>query len=121
VEGWFRQPRNQLILQPKWRGRCRYVSRAAWRRLARERPQVLGGYPVDRLHALLEDRELAERVLAQCPRQLGDWRIRCVEDGRQWRTAGDAARELHVSQAAITLAMREGRPVVALGMRFEAA
>jgi PAS domain-containing protein len=108
------------ILQPVWRGKFRYVSRAAWRRLARQRPQALGGFSADRLFQLLEDRELAEQVASRYPRPRGDWRVRCVETGQVWPSAVKAAAELHVSQAAITLAMRQARPVRVLGMRFEA-
>jgi hypothetical protein len=96
------------------------VSRQNWRRLARERPQALGGFDADRLFALLEDRELAEEVANRYPRPRGDWRVRCVETGQIWPSAVSAARELHVSQAAITLAMRQARPVRVLAMTFEA-
>lgn len=120
VEAWLRFKRNREILRPVWRGAFRYVSRRSWRRLARQRPQALGGFSADRLFALLEDRDLAEQVAARYPRPRGDWRIRCLETGREWPSAVVAARELHVSQAAITLAMREGRPVRALGMTFKA-
>ncbi len=120
VEAWFRTRRNQEILQPVWRGAFRYVSRQNWRQLARERPQALGGFDADRLFALLEDRELAEEVANRYPRPRGDWRVRCVETGQVWPSAVAAARELHVSQAAITLAMRQARPVRVLAMTFEA-
>jgi hypothetical protein len=60
-------------------------------------------------------------VAQQYPRQMGDWRIRCVETGKVWATAGQAARELHVDQATIRLAMRERRAVAVLGLRFEVA
>jgi hypothetical protein len=120
VEAWLRTRHMKEILQPVWRGKFRYVSRAAWRRLARQRPQALGGFSADRLFQLLEDRELAEQVASRYPRPRGDWRVRCVETGQVWPSAVKAAAELHVSQAAITLAMRQARPVRVLGMRFEA-
>jgi hypothetical protein len=121
VRSWLRHRTTGELLAPKWRGGCRYVSRASLRRLARERPHVLGGYPVDRLHALLEDRELAEQIAQQYPRQAWDWRIRCVETGQVWATAAHAARDLHVDHSTIRLAMRERRAVTTLGLRFEAA
>jgi hypothetical protein len=120
VEAWLRTKRNREILQPIWRGAFRYVSRASWRRLATERPQALGGFDAERLFVLLEDRELAESIAARYPRPRGDWRIRCVETGQVWPSAVSAARELHVTHQTITLAMRQARPVRALGMRFEA-
>jgi hypothetical protein len=120
VEAWLRTKRNREILRPAWRGAFRYVSRQNWRRLARQRPQALGGFDADRLFALLEDRELAEQIAARYPRPRGDWRVRCVETGQVWPSAVAAARDLHVSQAAITLAMRQARPVRVLGMTFEA-
>jgi hypothetical protein len=46
--------------------------------------------------------------------------VRCVETGQVWPSAVKAAAELHITQAAITLAMRQGRPVASLGMTFEA-
>jgi hypothetical protein len=103
-----------------WRGPFRYISRTSWRRLARERPQALGGFDADRLFQLLEDRELAEEVASRFPRPRGDWRVRCVETGQVWPSAVAAAQELHVAQTTITLAMRQARPVRVLGMRFEA-
>ena len=120
VEAWLRSRLNSEILKPQWRGAFRYVSRRNWRRLACQRPQALGGFSADRLFALLEDRELAEQVAARYPRPRGDWRIRCVESGRIWPSAVKAAAELHITQAAITLAMRQRRPVASLGMTFEA-
>jgi hypothetical protein len=120
VEAWLRSRRNREILQPMWRGPFRYISRTSWRRLARERPQALGGFDADRLFQLLEDRELAEEVANRFPRPRGDWRVRCVETGQVWPSAVAAAQELHVAQTTITRAMRLSRPVTVLGMRFEA-
>ena len=120
VEAWLRSKRNSEILKPQWRGKFRYVSRQNWRRLARQRPQALGGFSADQLFALLEDRELAEQVAARYPRPRGDWRVRCVETGQVWPSAVKAAAELHVSQAAIIIAMRRARPVRVLAMTFEA-
>ena len=120
VEAWLRRPRVLAILQPRWVGKTRYIERSAWRQLAREMPRILGGYSVDALYALLEDRELAEQVAAAWPRPCGDWRVRCVETGRIYPSCGHAAREHHVTQACISLAIRERRPVRALGLTFEA-
>jgi hypothetical protein len=101
-------------------GTVRYISRASWRRLARVMPRVLGGFSADALFLLLEDRQLAESVAAQYPQTMGDWRIRCVETGQIWPSCCAAARELNVSQAAISKAMLNARPVWCLGMTFEA-
>ena len=120
VEAWLRRARIREILEPMQLGHVRYVERKAWRRLAREMPRVLGGFSADALFLLLEDRELAEEVASKHPVPMGDWRIRCVENGRVWPSCSAAARELHVSQAAITLAIRQGRPVRVLGLQFEA-
>jgi hypothetical protein len=90
------------------------------RRLARTMPRVLGGFSSDALFALLEDRDLADAVAAAHPRPMGDWRVRCVETGQIWPSCGAAARELHVTQAAVSLAIRQGRQLTALGMTFEA-
>jgi hypothetical protein len=120
VEAWLGRKHIKEILRPVWRGKFRYVSRPAWRRLARQRPQALGGFDADRLFQLLEDRELAEQVANRYPRHRGDWRIRCLESGQVWPSANQAAAELHVSQAAITIAIRQQRPVRVLGMTFEA-
>jgi hypothetical protein len=120
VEAWLRQRRVRDILQPIWAGKTRYIERKAWRRLARERPQVLGGFPADVLFLLLEDRELAESVASRYRAAMGDWRIRCIENGRIYRSASAAARELHVTQSAISLAIKQRRPVRALGLTFEA-
>ena len=83
-------------------------------------PRVLGGFSSDSLFALLEDRDLADAVAAAYPRPMGDWRVRCVETGQIWPSCGAAARELHVSQAAVSLAIRQRRQLTALGMTFEA-
>ena len=120
VEAWLRQRRVRDILQPIWAGKTRYIERKAWRRLARERPQVLGGFPADALFLLLEDRELAEHIAATWPRPLGDWRVRCVETGRIYRSCGAVAEAHHVTQACISLAIRRGVTVPTLGLTFEA-
>jgi hypothetical protein len=120
VEAWLRRKRTTEILEPKWRGAFRYISRTSWRRLAKQQPQMLGGFTSDQLFALLEDRRLADAISERYPRPRGDWRIRCVETGQVWNSCIEAAAELHVSFSAISLAMRQGRPVRALGMTFEA-
>jgi len=120
VEAWLRRQRIRELLAPRVVGKTRYIERRAWRKLAREMPRVLGGYDADALFALLEDRKLAEAVASQYRRPCGDWRVRCVETGRVYRSCGAAAAAHHVSQAAISLAIRQRRPVVVLGLTFEA-
>jgi hypothetical protein len=120
IEAWLRRPRILSVLNPRVIGTVRYVTRASWRRLAREMPRVLGGFSADALFLLLEDRKLADSVAAQYPRAIGDWRIRCVETGEIWPSCNVAAGELHVSQAAISKGIRERRMVPSLGMTFEA-
>jgi hypothetical protein len=120
VEAWLRRKPVLQILAPEWTGGTRYMSRRSWRRLAREMPRVLAGFSADVLFALLEDRDLAEAVATAHPRPMGDWRVRCVETGQIFSSCAAAARELHVSQACISLAIRQARPVAALGMTFEA-
>ena len=120
VEVWLRRPRVLAILQPRWVGKTRYIERRAWRQLAQEMPRILGGYSVDALFALLEDRELAESVATRYRRPCGDWRVRCVETGRIYPSCGHAAQEHHVTQTCISLAIRQRRPVAALGLTFEA-
>ena len=120
VEAWLRRKPVAAILAPEWTGGTRYISRRSWRRLAREMPRVLGGFDADALFLLLEDRDLAEAVAAAHPRPMGDWRVRCVETGVVFSSCGAAARELHVTQACISLAIRQRRAVAALGMTFEA-
>ena len=120
VEAWLRRPRIAAIVAPRWIGKQRYCERRAWRRLAHEMPRVFGGFSADVLFLLLEDRDLADEIVAAHPRTMGDWRVRCVETGRVWPSASAAARELHVTQACISLAIRQRRPVRALGLTFEA-
>ena len=120
VRMWFWGEATSAILQPKFFGNTYYISRESWRRLAMERPHVLGGFSADRLFQLLEDRELADDVAARFPHHQCDWRVRCVETGKVWPSAVAAGRELHVAPRTITLAMRQARPVRVLGMRFEA-
>ena len=120
VEAWLRRPQVLAILNPRWIGKIRYIERRAWRRLAREMPRILGGFSVDALFALLEDRELAESVASQYRRPCGDWRVRCVETGRIYPSCGAAAAAHHVTQQCISLAIRQRRPVAALGLTFEA-
>jgi hypothetical protein len=79
-----------------------------------------GGFSADALFLLLEDRDLAEAVALAHPRPMGDWRVRCIETGQIYASCNAAAKELHVSQACISLAIRQVRPVAALGLSFEA-
>lgn len=120
VEAWLKRPPITAILDPQWVGRVRYISRRSWRRMAREMPRVFGGFSADALFLLLEDRDLAEAVAAAHPRPMGDWRVRCIETGQIYASCGAAAKEHHVSQACISLAIRQARPVAALGLSFEA-
>jgi hypothetical protein len=120
VEAWLRRKPIARILDPQTTGGTRYINRRSWRRLAKQMPRVLGGFSSDALFALLEDRDLADAIAAAHPHPMGDWRVRCVETGQVWQSCGAAARELHVSQAAVSLAIRQGRQLTALGMTFEA-
>ena len=120
VEAWLRRKPIARILDPQTTGGTRYINRRSWRRLAKQMPRVLGGFSSDALFLLLEDRALADAIAEQHPRPMGDWRVRCVETGQVFSSCGAAARELHVTQACISLAIRQARPVAALGMTFEA-
>mgnify|MGYP006269077753 CR=1 FL=1 len=119
VGAWLKRQDIRRILQPRRVGHFFYVERAAWRRLARSMPQVLGGFGVDALFMLLEDRELAEQVAAQHPVEWGDRRIRCIETGRIYANCGEAAEQLHVHRSTINLAMNQRRPVTSIGLTFE--
>jgi hypothetical protein len=117
---WLQQPSILEILQPHQIGKVRYFDRAAWRRLARIYPRLLGGFSADRLFLLLEDRELADAVASQYPVEIGDFRIRCIETGQVWPSSCAAAEQLHISSSAISLAIRKGRSVTSIGLTFEA-
>jgi len=119
TNAWLRRPAVRAVLQPRKAGSFWYIERRALRRLAREMPQVLGGFGVDALFQLLEDRELAEEVCRQCPGFWGDKRIRCIETGRVWPSCSAAAEALHVDYTTISLAIKQRRPVRVLGLRFE--
>jgi hypothetical protein len=106
-------------MKPRKVGAFWYIERRALRRLAREMPQVLGGYGADALFLLLEDRDLAEEVCRQCPGFWGDKRIRCIETGRVYQSCSEAAEALHVDYTTISLAIKQRRPVRVLGLRFE--
>ena len=120
VEAWLRRKPIARILDPQTTGGTRYISRRSWRRLAKQMPRVLGGFSSDALFLLLEDRDLADAIAQQHPRPMGDWRVRCVETGEVYSSCGAAARKHYVTQACISLAIRQARPVAALGMTFEA-
>jgi len=119
VNAWLKRPKVCDVIKPRKVGAFWYVERRALRRLAREMPQVLGGFGVDALFQLLEDRELAEEVCRQCPGFWGDKRIRCIETGRVWPSCSAAAEALHVDYTTISLAIKQRRPVRVLGLRFE--
>ena len=120
VESWTRRKAVTEILRPTWIGGIRYMQRSDWKRLAQQMPQVLGGFSVDGLFALLEDRKMAERIALEYPRPWHDRSIRCVETGKVYCSCRDAARDHHVTKEAIAKAIRERRQVVALGLTFEA-
>ena len=120
VEAWLRRKCVRDLLAVRHVGKRRYIERRGWRRLARLMPRVLGGFSADVLFLLLEDRELADAVAAAHPRPIGDWRVRCVETGQVFASAGAAAIEHHMSQSAISMAIRRRRPVPTLGLTFEA-
>ena len=120
VAAWANEQTVGAILQPVQVGRIRYISRASWRRLAQQRPDVLGGFSADALFLLLEDRELADDVAARHPIRRGDWRVRCLETGQIWPSCAAAAREFHVTPGAISVAIRRRRKLAAVGLTFEA-
>jgi DNA-binding transcriptional MerR regulator len=120
VDSWLRRKGIREILRPRGDGRIRYFSRGSWRRLAKQQPRILGGFSADALERLLEDRALAQHVAVTYTQPPGLRGVRCVETGRTWTSQRAAAQELFVTQACISLAMRQGRPVRALGMTFEA-
>ncbi|MFZ9952571.1 MAG: hypothetical protein ACO3FA_09805, partial [Vulcanococcus sp.] len=120
ITSWLRRRRIREILEPRRFGNAFYIHRDNWKRLAREYPKPLGGFPADRLFLLLEDRELADAVAAAHPCAIGDMRVRCVETGQIWPSAEAAGRELNVDGSTISLAIRKGRAVTSLGLTFVA-
>lgn len=121
VVKWLSGRRVCEVLQPHRIGYIKYTTREDWRRLARVMPEVLGGFSADALENLLQDRALAEQVATNHPRRPQHCHgIRCVETGQTWPNKSAAGRELFVSRAAIRDAIHKGRPVPALGLRFEA-
>ena len=119
VRAWLRDPEILAILAPRIYTGIRYIDRRGWRRLAQQRPEVLGGITADRLFLLLEDRDLADGIAAAHPCGRADWRVRCVETGQVWASCKEAGAALNVHSSTITKALREGRPVPAVGLRFE--
>lgn len=120
VAAWLKKPELLAILTPRMEGNRRYISREAWRRLARQRPEVLGGFGADALFLLLEDRALADDVAGRYQVSRGDFRVRCVETGRIWPNASAVAREFHLTPGAVSLAIRQRRRLKAVGLTFEA-
>jgi hypothetical protein len=120
VGAWLKRQDVCAILQPRRVGHFFYIERQAWRQLALEMPQVLGGFSIDALYALLEDRDLAEYLAVQYPVTWGDKRIRCIETGRVYANCGEAAKQLHVHRSTISLSICQRRPVATLGLTFEA-
>ena len=111
--------KNTDILCPVWAGRRRYANRANWRQLAMERPRIFGGCTANKLFVLLEDRDLAEHISKNYRFRLGDYRIQCLETKQIWANACAAARDLFISPSALTLAIRQNKPVPTLGLTFE--
>jgi len=101
------------------RGRnLRYFKRSDVRALARREPWRFGGCQADDLFCVLEDRELAERIAADYPYRQGmAIPVRCLDTGRVWPSASEAARAVYCTQQAINDGIREGRRVV--GMRWK--
>lgn len=122
IDAWFDEPSLVAILEPKQLkpGGARFICRAAWRRLARERPDVLGGLTADGLFLLLEDRELADAVASRYRLRRNDYRVRCIETGRVYASCDAVAQSHHVSRSAVSLAIRRGRQVTSIGLSFEA-
>ena len=110
--------KNADILLPVWAGRRRYASRANWRQLAMERPKLFGACSASKLFILLEDKELAEHISRSYRFRIRDYRIQCLETKRIWANARAAARDLFISPSALTLAIRQNKPVPTLGLTF---
>jgi len=117
---WLERPAKAAALQAKRVGGNWFISRAGFRRLARRMPETFGGIDRARLLALFEDVELAEQVAARYPMGRTDYRVRCVETGRVWRSCAAAGRHYHVSARAMAEAIQRGRPVLSLGLSFVA-
>ena len=95
-----------------------YFQRADVVRLARQQPWRFGGCDVDELFLVLGDRKLAERIAEQYPfRHACARRVKCLETGRVFPTANEAAATAYCTVRAIRTGIREGRPVV--GFRWE--
>ncbi len=120
INRWVHQHGIRKILEPLKVGSRWYIKRSAWRRLAIEMPQALGGYSSDALFLLLEDRELADSVARNHPLRSSDYRVRCIETGQIWPSASAAARDLYISHETISKAARSRKPVPSLGLTFEA-
>jgi hypothetical protein len=116
ISTWLTQG---LIPSRLSRGRnMRYFKRSDVVGLARREPWRFGGCDADDLFCVLENRELAEWIATEYPfRQGVRTPVRCVDTGRVWPSAADAARAVYCTQQAINDGIRAGRKVV--GMRWE--
>lgn len=94
-------------------GNRRYVSRDELRRMARENPQVLFGFPSRQLELLLEDPKLVRRL--EKLSAAGNWRRRrpifCVETGQRFNTIRAAAEFIGASSQSVHYACRNGTRV----------
>lgn len=107
-KGWLPAHRFPQKGQER-RRRHWYFRRESVVRLARERPELFRGIPVDRLALLLEDADLA-RAIAR------DWstdpiqarRIVNLDTGQVYANASHAARAHYVTNKAILQALRRG-------------
>lgn len=113
VKGWIRGHHEGV----RW-----YVSRNDLRDLARRRPGLFQGRPVQDLTQLLCDVELATELSKRHERLRHGrrLRIRCIETGRIYPSMADAGKHVHIGRQALSKAMREGRPCAGYSWKFVA-
>jgi len=112
-------PANQIYLNPVRLSFNYCIPREGWRRLAKERPEVLAHFNPGRLSRLLGDYDPTEQVAAPYQVQQPRHSIRCIETGQQWANAAAAGAELFVSASGLNKAVRQRRPMTVLGLSFE--
>lgn len=124
--------RHPTILQPfqrkpdprskRQRGGYIYVRRDRLRAFGRQCPDQLGGLPLGPLVMVLEDANLAERILEAYPnrpqRASVPVPVRCVDTGQVFPSQTAAGAACHISPSAIGEACR-GRNKTAAGFRWE--
>jgi hypothetical protein len=120
VYHWIKRRQDvRNCLKPVFYQRKAFASRARWRQVAREFPELFGGISKERLNDLIEDQVLADQIAKTYKHGMKDYSIMCLETGIIYKSCKEAGESCGIDPHTVGRYARKSQPIPLLGLTFQ--